>query len=336
MQKYLPGSTFVVKNMPGAGHLIGGNAIAASPPDGLTIGTYNTGLIYNQIIKLDGMKFDLTKMSWIGKAASEPRVVVMAQQSPIKNYKELAENKSQLNFATAGPGSAAYVEIVMLTNALKLPIKLHTGYNGTEDQLAMRRGEIQGTIGSRSSFEQFVKNGYGRMIAQIGGKQTDLPQLASLVTDERAKDLIALVQSQGDIARLTSGPPGIAADRLEALRAAYRKSMEDKDLQARAEKLGLPVDPAYGDDVLKQIQRALNEKAETVALLKQALEPPKATPGGAAAATPKGTIDALPDDGRKIVIKLSDGNRSRRRSQARARKSPWRGRRVTVRRSRPE
>src|SRR6186997_968777 len=73
MQKYLPGSTFIVKNVPGAGHLIGANTIYASKPDGLTIGTFVTGLIYNQLIKADGVRFDLMKMSWIGKAASEPR-----------------------------------------------------------------------------------------------------------------------------------------------------------------------------------------------------------------------------------------------------------------------
>ena len=78
MQKYLPGSTFVVKNLPGAGHLVGTNTIYAAKPDGLTIGTFNTGLIYNQLIGLDGVKFDLTKMSWIGKASSEPRVLVIA------------------------------------------------------------------------------------------------------------------------------------------------------------------------------------------------------------------------------------------------------------------
>jgi tripartite-type tricarboxylate transporter receptor subunit TctC len=81
MQRYLPGSTFVVKNMPGAGHLVGANAINASPADGLTIGTFNTGLIYNQLIKKDGVRFDLTKMSWIGKAASDPRVVVVVKDS---------------------------------------------------------------------------------------------------------------------------------------------------------------------------------------------------------------------------------------------------------------
>src|SRR6185503_11645039 len=83
MQKYLPGSTFIVRNVPGAGHLVGTNTIYAAKPDGLTIGTFNTGLIYNQLIGLEGVKFDLTKMSWIGKASSEPRVLVIAQQSPI-------------------------------------------------------------------------------------------------------------------------------------------------------------------------------------------------------------------------------------------------------------
>src|SRR6476661_6299525 len=77
MQKYLPGSTFVVKNVPGAGHMIGANTIYASKADGLTMGTFVTGLIYNQLIHAEGVRFDLTKMSWIGKAASEPRTFVI-------------------------------------------------------------------------------------------------------------------------------------------------------------------------------------------------------------------------------------------------------------------
>ena len=74
MQRYLPGSTFVVRNMPGAGHMIGANAIYAAEPDGLTIGTFNTGLIYNQLIGHSGARFDLNRMSWIGKGVYDPRV----------------------------------------------------------------------------------------------------------------------------------------------------------------------------------------------------------------------------------------------------------------------
>ena len=127
-------------------------------------------------------------------------------------------------------------------------------------------------MASRSSWEQFVKNGYGKFVAQIGGSQTDVPQLGTMVSDPAAKAVIALIQSQGDIARLTAGPPDIPPDRLAALRDAYKKSMADPELQARAEKLERPVDPAFGEDVLKMVQAALNQTPETVALLKEALE----------------------------------------------------------------
>ncbi|HZS64165.1 MAG TPA: tripartite tricarboxylate transporter substrate-binding protein [Xanthobacteraceae bacterium] len=300
MQKYLPGSTFVVKNVPGAGHLIGANTIYASKADGLTIGTFNTGLIYNQLIQAAGVKFDLTKMSWVGKAASEPRVIMVASQSPIKSWKDLMAQKEPVNFATSGVGSANYVEIHTLKEMLKMPVKILTGYNGNDDELAMRRGEVTGGMGSRSSFDEFVKNGYGRYIAQIGGNDKDVPQLGTMITDPDAKAFLALVESQGDIARLTAGPPGIPADRLAALQDAFRKAMADPELQDKVAKQGRPLDPKIGDDVLKLVQSALRQKPETVALLKEAME------AKAPAAEIKGTLTAY--DGRKeFKLKGADG-----------------------------
>src|SRR5690242_2856158 len=123
LQKHLPGSTVIVKNMPGAGHIIGANAIYASPPDGLTIGIFNTRLILNQVIHKEGIRFDLAKMSWVGKAASDPRVIVIASQSPIKSFSDLVQSRTELNFSTPGIGSAAYIETSMLKNVLKLPVK---------------------------------------------------------------------------------------------------------------------------------------------------------------------------------------------------------------------
>jgi tripartite-type tricarboxylate transporter receptor subunit TctC len=278
MQKYLPGSTFVVKNLPGAGHLVGTNTLYASKPDGLTIGTFNTGLIYNQLIGLEGVKFDLNKMGWIGKASADPRIVVISKDLAVNSFKDLTELKQPVNFATAGVGSAAYVETTVLLNVLKLPIKIQSGYNGNDDQLAMRRGEIMGTIASRSSWEQFVQNGFGRFIAQLGGSQKDIPQLGTLVTDPNAKAFIALVQAQGDISRLTAGPPDIPADRLEALREAYRKAMADPELQDKALKGGRPLEPAYGEEVAKMVSTALKQSPQTIALLKEAMSAKEPTP----------------------------------------------------------
>jgi len=302
MQKYLPGSTFVVKNMPGAGHLIGANAIYASRGDGLTLGTFNTGLIYNQLIGQEGIKFDLTKMSWIGKAAADPRVFVISQSSPIKSFDDLRKSP-QVNFAVSGVGSASYVETKILTDAMNLPIKIITGYNGTEDMMAMRRNEVVGIIGSRSSFDEFKNNGYARYIAQIGGNEKDVPQLSTLVQDADAKALVALIQSQSDLSRFTAGPPNIPADRLEALRAAYKQAMEDKDLQARAEKGGRPVEPAYGEDVARLVKEAMNQPPKTIALLAAALDVKAPTLKAV------GPLLDVEDKGRKITFADAGGKK---------------------------
>src|SRR6185503_1916355 len=67
LQKYLPGSRILVKNVPGAGNVIGANQIYTARPDGTTIGMFNTGLIYDQLIRNRGLMFDLSKFSWVGK-----------------------------------------------------------------------------------------------------------------------------------------------------------------------------------------------------------------------------------------------------------------------------
>ncbi len=271
MQKYLPGSTFVVRNIPGAGQIVGTNTIYLSPPDGLTIGTFSTGLIYNQLIRLDAIRFDLTKMSWIGKAATDPRVVVVSADSGIKTWPDLMQATKPINFSTAGIGTAGYVEIKVLQKLLSMPISIKTGYNGNEDQLAMRRGEIVGRLGSRSAWQQFVDSGYGRFVAQIGGSEGDVPQLASLVSHAEAKTFINLIESQGDLARLTAGPPGIPEDRLAALRLAYEKAMADPELRAKAEKVEKPIEARPGEVVEQRIRAALNQPPSTVELIKDAM-----------------------------------------------------------------
>ena len=272
MQKHLPGSTIVVRNMPGAGQLIGTNFVYGSAPDGLTIGTFNTGLIYSQLIGDPGIRFDLSKMSWIGKVAADPRVILVSTESGINSFEDLKNLTTPVKFATCGVGCASMLESTMLIKSLGLPVELVSGYNGNDDQLAMRRGEVVGIIGSRSSFEQFVAEGHGKFIAQIGGSQTDVPQLSSMVTDEVGLQAVSLVASQGNISRLTAAPPGLDEDKLAALRDAYAAATTDPEFLTKAEALGLPVDPLVGQAVGDAVTKALNQTPEMVEFLKQNMQ----------------------------------------------------------------
>ena len=271
MERYLPGSTFIIRNMPGAGHVLGANYIYAAKPDGLTIGSFNTGLVYSQLAGAEGVKFDLGKMSWIGKAASDQRAIIMSGKSGIETLDQLMAVPQKVKFSADGIGSGSYVETIMLEKAVGVPLEIITGYDGNADQLAMMRGEIQGVVAFRSSYEPFVKEGRGRFVALIGGEDPDLPQLGDVATTDQAREVISLIEAQGTIARVTAGPPGIPEDRLAALREAYSKALNDPEFQERAAKLSLPVDPMVGDDVRDAILVALKQSPATVDLIKSAL-----------------------------------------------------------------
>ena len=104
MKKYLPGSTIIVKNIPGAGHIVGVNQLYAAKPNGLTIGTFSRALIATQAAKVRGIKFDLAKMSWLGSCASDPRAFVVSKHPPYKTLDDVVKSTEKVTFASHGMG----------------------------------------------------------------------------------------------------------------------------------------------------------------------------------------------------------------------------------------
>jgi tripartite-type tricarboxylate transporter receptor subunit TctC len=273
LQKYLPGSRVVVRNVPGAGHIVGANTIYAAKPDGLTIGMFNTGLIYDQLLKRDGVMFDLNKFSWIGKAADDTRVLMLSRTAGFRNVDDFIKAKGPIKFAAAGVGSAAYNDTRILADALHLNVQIVPGFTGNEGEMSMLRKEVVAEVGTAESMADFVKQGHGFFALAISGDQSALPgvpRAAQYVKDDRGKRLLALVNTLSDIGRLTAGPPGIPANVLNEERQAYDAVMKDPQFLAEAKKLNLDIHPAAGSQVEAAIRGALNQPPETVAALKAA------------------------------------------------------------------
>jgi tripartite-type tricarboxylate transporter receptor subunit TctC len=274
MNKYMPDSKIIIRNIPGAGHVVGANTIYAAKPDGLTIGTFNTGLIYLQLLKESGVRFDLAKMSWIGKAASDTRVLVVSKSSGVKTVQELLDStKPPIKLFAAGVGSAGYIDTRLAISALHLNVQLIPGYNGSEGTMSMLRGETQGTIGSQSSYTQFVDDGNGVYIMEAGGAAgSKIPQADQFAKDDNARQLLKMIAAESDVARLTAGPPGIPADRLALLRSVFTKAMADPQLLADAKKMDAPIAPATGEHVQQVIAEALQQTPQNLQLLTQAVK----------------------------------------------------------------
>jgi tripartite-type tricarboxylate transporter receptor subunit TctC len=301
LQEHLGLDRVLVKNLPGAGHIVGANTLYAAEPDGLTIGTFNTGLIYAQLLKREGAEFDLTEMGWIGKAAADPRVIIVSADSGLESIDDIRSSETPVKFASSGVGSASFTDTHLIAQALDLPIEVVPGFNGNEGEMAMMRGEIAGQVGSLSSLMPFVENGFGKVVLTIGGEGIEgVPQGLDVATTDRGKSIISLVTAMSELARLTAGPPGVPEDRLQALRDAYEAAVTDPELLAEAEKLGIPIEPAVGEDVAQLIDAALDQSPETIRIIAAAVEAEAPT------VTVNATLDEVSDGGREIVFKSGE------------------------------
>jgi tripartite-type tricarboxylate transporter receptor subunit TctC len=276
LEKQLPGCRVVVRNVPGAGNIRGTNQLYQSAPDGLTIGTFNTGLVYAQIAGLEGVRFDLRKLSWIGKASADPRVFVAGSKSGLASVDDLRASAKLVRTATSGVGSASHNETLLLVRALAIPVQPVVGYEGKEAEMGVLRGEVGGMLGSYSSLRPFVENGFGRFLFHVGGAgivDASIPDARGLGADPAAAAIFDLIESQAQLGRLTAGPPGVPDDRLAALRRAYLAALADPALRAEAERLQLPIVPLGGEEVAAWVERALGQPPEVAALLRQAATP---------------------------------------------------------------
>ena len=273
LAKHLGMSGVAVKNLPGDGHITGANAIYAARPDGLTLGTFNTGLITAQLLGIVAAKFDLDKMSWIGKAADEPRLLVVAEKTGYRSLDDVRKSGRPLVVGSSGPGSASYNDMRLLAHVLRLDVKFVFGLATRDAQLAMKRGELDAQLGSASSHRPFIAQHYGRAILRVGsgpGVDEDIPDAATLVDTAQGRTAVALIRAQATLLRMTAGPPGIPPDRLLALRDAYMAAMRDPKLVADARKLGIPIAPMDGASLTVHVREALRQPPEIVSLMREA------------------------------------------------------------------
>jgi tripartite-type tricarboxylate transporter receptor subunit TctC len=274
LRRHLDLQHVVVRNMAGGSHILGANAINAAVPDGLTIGTFNSGLLYSQLLGEPALVADLRRMSWIGKAGNDARVLVLSARSPFRSLDDIRGASRPLLLGTNSVGNESYYDALLLAHGLGLDVKLVFGLGAREAQLSMMRGEIDGELASSSTHRQFIRDGYGVAALRVGtaaSLDATVPDAAALVGSDDARRLVAIIGAISQLLRWTAGPPGIPAERLAVLREAYMAALQDPELIAEAQRIDIPIAPMDGATLAAEIQRMLATAAESRALISSIL-----------------------------------------------------------------
>ena len=266
--RHIPGKPNVtVKNMEGAGSVRLANWFyAVTPKDGTVFGTIARGVPLDPLFGNPGPQFkDGNGLSYIGSANSEVSVCGASPRAGIKTFEDLLTKELVVGGFGTGTESEQHVK---LSNAvLGTKFKLVRGYPGGNDvNLAMERGEVQGRCGwswtgiRASEYMNQVRNGQLVVFIQNSmEKHPDIPNVPLIMdkaTTPEQKQMLQLVLAPQKMGRPFMGPPGIPADRLEALRKAFADTMKDPLFLDEAEKAGLEISPISGEEMQALIEDA--------------------------------------------------------------------------------
>jgi tripartite-type tricarboxylate transporter receptor subunit TctC len=282
MGKHVPGRpTFVVENMPGAGHLIGANHMyRVAKPDGLTLGHFQGGLFLYQLLGRPGIEFDAAKFEFIGAPVTDNRACAFTKASGITSMDRWLAAKSPVKIGGIGGGATEDVPR-MLAATTALPIQLVSGYKGTSEvRLAAESGDLAGGCWTwdsiRATWTKAIASGDAVVVLQILSKPhrelPNVPLAAKYAKNEEARQLIQVgIEEPSDYYRPFVLPPGTPKERLATLRKAFQDTLKDPEFLADAEKAKLDIEPITGEEMEKMVGKLFKLSPATVTKLKDIL-----------------------------------------------------------------
>jgi tripartite-type tricarboxylate transporter receptor subunit TctC len=234
--------TVLAENVPGAGGRRGAAKVYRSRPDGRTLGIFNLpGFVLPEVLG-EKVDYSLRELSWIGRLESQLYVLLVSSSSDMKTVGDV-QAAGELFFLSNGYGSSVLAASQIMVERLGLadadPVYL-SGYTGTADFLVgLIRGDGNVALSPISSAIKYIESGDLIPLAVSGAERyfDGVPTFIEL----GFPDLAAL-----DSQRSIAGPPGIAAETLEQLRAAFARAIADPEFIQAANNAHLELSPLDG------------------------------------------------------------------------------------------
>lgn len=168
------GHPIVIENQPGAGGIIGTQALVKSAPDGMTLSVVsNNHVIYPSVYK--SVPFDpIADVTPIAVIGSTPLVVVASAKAvPAKNASELVAmlkaKPGAYNYASSGNGTILHLAAQMFLDEAKVEAR-HIPYKGVGPMLTdLIGGQVEFGVLALPSIQQHLKSGALRAMG-VGAK----------------------------------------------------------------------------------------------------------------------------------------------------------------------
>jgi tripartite-type tricarboxylate transporter receptor subunit TctC len=274
--QHIPGQpTIVPENMPGAGSMVMMNYLYnAAPRDGTVIGVPSRNLAVEPLIGNEQARYQALSFNWLGSMSRDVSTCITWHSSGIDTIEDARRREVPVGATGAPADSNVFPKL--LNAVLGTRFKTVLGYpDSAAVGVAMERGEIDGYCSFtwsaiKSARPQWVAQKEINVLLQLSlSKHPELPEVPlvmDLASDETSREMFALALGTQIMGRPAVAPPGLPADRVDALRQAFDATMADPEFLADARRSVLDVDgPIPGMEVDAILRRIYATSKEVIA-----------------------------------------------------------------------
>ncbi len=252
------GQPLLVDNRPGAGTIIGTQAMMAAAPDGYTVSSADIGtLAFNPTLYAKLPYEPQRSFTYIGGLSRNSFVLAVRKGLPVNTLREFlslaAKSPDTITFASAGAGSPHHVAMEMFQQTAQIKL-LHVAYRGGAPALQdLISGQVDAMMLDIPGGLAHIKSGSIKVLGvAMPERFAPLPQIPTLA--EGGVSGFSAYSWQGLL-----GPAGLPASVVQTLNAELTKSLRSNAVKAKLEEIGvepMPLSPEkFQEHVRKELLR---------------------------------------------------------------------------------
>jgi tripartite-type tricarboxylate transporter receptor subunit TctC len=270
LSRHIPGNPqVIVRNMAGAGGIVATNHLyKVAVKDGTVVGGVQNNTPFEPLFGTKAATYDPLKFNWLGTPSFEVAMASVWHTTPVNSWEDTRTH--EITMGSSGVNSTPSFYGRLLIETLGMKMKIIVGYESqTHAFIAMERGEIDGypsvfynsLMATRPNWYRDKKI---KLLVQMGlEKEPAIPEVPfALDLVRKEDDRLMMVAA---FAPLQSGrpflmPPGVPAERVAAMQAAFLETFKDPEFVADANRRGLGINsPRSGKELHDLLTRVYTE-----------------------------------------------------------------------------
>jgi tripartite-type tricarboxylate transporter receptor subunit TctC len=242
------GTTVIVVNEPGGGGFNALINLMRQPGEGLNILLLNgEAAVLSTLVNESAARFDLRDLTYLGRVSYENRTLVARKGTPFDNVSGFLKPTKPVFFGAGGRIDSMGDPASILCDALSIPCKLVTGFQGAPDAaLALERGEVDAIVTSESQTAHLIQSHPLVAVAILSPHKASLlrgvPSVFDLVKLSPAKSKWLRFRADvADFGRTLTVPSDTPADHVTVLENAVTAVLTDASLEGEGARTNRPI-----------------------------------------------------------------------------------------------